>query len=409
VPRARTDDAQSVPAPTPRPQPSSERLTSLDGLRGLAALVVLVHHVVLAAVPALAAVHLSGAHAALPGWAQVAVHTPLHLLWAGEEFVLVFFALSGLVLTMPAVRGTAPSLARYYPHRLLRLYGPVWLAIAFAAIVRSAVPHETVAGASWWLNAHAEPMSAWQVGHDGTLVFGTGGFAATSVLWSLRWEVLFSLLLPVFVWVGQRTRGMPWAVAAVAFAVLAASGGHDSPRYMPAFLLGSLMAFEIDRIRALGARLGRLAKAALVVGCVCAMTAGWWLQPEAWLAPGPALDVAHGALRALTTAGACLAVALPLTVGSLRRALDTPAMQWVGSRSFSLYLVHEPIVVTAALALGGRASVVAVAAVAVPLALLAAEGFFRVAERPLHRLSRRVGVLSESVLRGGGRESSQPA
>ena len=73
------------------------------------------------------------------------------------------------------------------------------------------------------------------------------------MLWSLRWEVLFSLFLPVFLLIGKRTRGMPWAVAGVAFAVLALSGGHDSPRYMPAFLLGSLMAFEIDRLRALGA------------------------------------------------------------------------------------------------------------------------------------------------------------
>jgi peptidoglycan/LPS O-acetylase OafA/YrhL len=59
---------------------SSERLTSLDGLRGLAALVVMVHHVVLASVPVLALVYLGGAHPALPGWADVLVSTPLHVL-----------------------------------------------------------------------------------------------------------------------------------------------------------------------------------------------------------------------------------------------------------------------------------------------------------------------------------------
>jgi peptidoglycan/LPS O-acetylase OafA/YrhL len=229
----------------PRPAASSSaRLTSLDGLRGLAAIVVVIHHVVLASVPVLAAAYVAGAHGALPGWAEVLVHSPLHLLWAGEEFVLVFFALSGFVLTMPTVRGQAFSPARYYPHRLLRLYGPVWMALLFAVVVRSLVPHEAVQGASWWLNAHGEAVGTWELGHDGTLVFGTGGFAATSVLWSLRWEVLFSLFLPVFLLIGRRTRGMPWAVAGVAFTVLALSGGHDSPRYMPAFLLGSLMAFE---------------------------------------------------------------------------------------------------------------------------------------------------------------------
>jgi peptidoglycan/LPS O-acetylase OafA/YrhL len=386
-----------------------ERLASLDGLRGLAALVVMVHHVILASVPLLAAVHLSGADAALPGWAEAVVHTPLHLLWAGEEFVLVFFALSGLVLTLPSARGRELSLARYFPARLLRLYGPVWMAIAFAAIVRAGVPHDVVPGASWWLDAHAEPMSAWQVAHDSTLVFGTGGFAATSVLWSLRWEVLFSLLLPVFLWIGRRTRGLWWAVAGVAFAALAISGSHDSPRYMPAFLLGSLMAFEIDRIRGLEHRLGSAAKAVLAVGCVLAMTAGWWLSPEAWPADGLALDVANGVLHAVTTAGACAAVALPLLLAPFRRFLETPAMQWVGSRSFSLYLVHEPIVVCAALALGGTAGLLPVAAIAIPVALLAAEGFFRVAERPMHRWSRRLGDLGERLARDGGPDAQRQA
>ena len=247
---------------------------------------------------------------------------------------------------MPTVRGGVLSPARYYPYRLLRLYGPVWAAILFAVVVRSLVPHEAVPGASWWLNAHQEAVSPWQLQHDGTLVFGTGGFAATSVLWSLRWEVLFSLFLPVFLLIGKRTRGMPWAVAGVAFAVLALSGGHDSPRYMPAFLLGSLMAFEIDRLRALGARLAaptvgnRAVKALLVAVCIVSMTAVWWVRPDS-----PVVE--HG-LRAVVAAGACIAVGLPLVLGSLRSFLDTPVMQWAGSRSFSLYLVHEPIVVAAA-------------------------------------------------------------
>jgi len=372
----------------------AERLTSLDGLRGLAALVVLTHHVVLAGVPLLAAAYVAGNHAAVPGWAHLLIYSPLHLLWAGEEFVLVFFALSGFVLTMPTVRGRAFSPARYYPYRLLRLYGPVWAAILFAVVLRSLTPHEAVHGATWWLNAHTESTSAWELEHDGTLIFGTGGFAATSVLWSLRWEVLFSLFLPVFLFIGKRTRGMPWVVAAVCFTALALSGSHDSPRFMPAFLLGSLMAFQIDRLRVWGVRLqepsavNRAVKIGLVAACVVAMTSVWWIHPRS-------AAVEH-ALRAVVTAGACIAVALPLLLGSVRSFLETPVMQWAGSRSFSLYLVHEPIVVASAFALGGTASVALLAAIAIPVALVAADGFFRVAERPIHRWSRALGLWVES-------------
>ncbi len=385
---------------------STQRLTSLDGLRGLAALVVLFHHVLLASVPVLAAAHLTGA-TTLPGWAAALVNTPLHLLWAGQEWVLVFFALSGFVLTVPAVRGKAFSAARYYPHRLLRLYGPVWAAIAFAVALRMLVPHDPVPGASWWLAAHQEPISAWELEHDGTLVFGTGGFAATSVLWSLRWEVLFSLFLPAFVLLASRTRRTPWMVAAGALLVIAVGGG-DAPHYMPAFLLGSVMAFQVERLHALGRRLEApgarrvLAKAGLVAFFVLAMTSTWWLRP------GP--GVAEGLVRALVAAGACVAVALPFALRPVRSFLDSPVMQWLGSRSFSLYLVHEPIVVAAAFALGASAGVAPVAAVAVPLALVAAEVFFRVAERPIHHLSRALGIAVERRLGARPRRTAeQPA
>jgi peptidoglycan/LPS O-acetylase OafA/YrhL len=386
-----------------------ERLPSLDGLRGFAALVVLTHHVVMAGVPLLAAAYVAGSHTAATGWADVLTYSPLHLLWAGEEFVLVFFALSGFVLTMPTVRGRGFSPARYYPYRLLRLYGPVWAAILFAVALRSLMPHEVVHDASWWLNAHAESVNAWQLEHDGTLVFGTGGFAATSVLWSLRWEVLFSLFLPVFLFIGTRTRGMPWVVAAVCFTALALSGSHDSLRFMPAFLLGSLMAFQIDRLRVWGLRLqdpslaNRAVKLGLLVACAIAMTSIWWIQPRS-----AALE--H-ALRAVVTAGACVAVALPLLLGSVRSFLETPVMRWAGSRSFSLYLVHEPIVVASAFALGGTANVALLAAIAVPVSLVAADGFFRVAERPIHRWSRAFGQWVEarvSALSAASRRSRSP-
>ena len=57
-------------------------------------------------------------------------------------------------------------------------------------------------------------------------------------------------------------------------------------------------------------------------------------------------------------------------------------VQWMGRVSFSLYLVHEPIVVSTAYALGGRPPVWAEMLIAVPVALLVAEGFYRGVEVP---------------------------
>ena len=76
----------------------SHRYPQLDSLRGLAALTVVFEHC-LRIDPWL----LQG----ISPWLEWAAQsTPLHILWAGGNAVLLFFVLSGLVLTL---RKSAPS------------------------------------------------------------------------------------------------------------------------------------------------------------------------------------------------------------------------------------------------------------------------------------------------------------
>jgi peptidoglycan/LPS O-acetylase OafA/YrhL len=373
------------------------RFEALDGLRGVAAMVVLCSHVLLASNPALAGAYVgSGPHAFSFAWALT--FTPLHVLWAGQDWVMVFFVLSGFVLSLGGADGR-PFVGRsYYPKRLLRLYLPVWGALLFAALLRVAIDRHVVGGATWWLNAHAAPVTARDVSGDALLVFA-GHWSLAPALWSLKWEILFSLLLPVFLLVGVRTRRWPVAVAVVALLLAAVSSGNDFAYYGPAFLIGSLLAFQREHVSALAqaldgsnARRGALAALAAVL-----LTAGWWLRPDIWLSPGVPQSVLDGLRSAFVVAGAALIVVLSFALSSFSRMLTRSPMKWLGKRSFSLYLVHEPVVVALAFALGGRPAVPVLAALALPAALLAAEVFHRCVERPSHRLARRAGGQLGSV------------
>ena len=93
-----------------------KRLTQLDGLRGIAALIVVIFHLSLIAQPFLDTGHTGDA------WWWIS-DTPLRIATDGTQAVLLFFVLSGLVVALPVLRQgfTKFSWKKYFASRFLRL------------------------------------------------------------------------------------------------------------------------------------------------------------------------------------------------------------------------------------------------------------------------------------------------
>lgn len=357
------------------------RLKALDGLRGVAALVVLLCHVAEAGVPAIGTTQALGGDPG--GLAHWFLRTPLAIVWAGQQFVIVFFVLSGLVLTRALLAPGAPPPLAFYAGRVVRLYLPAWLSLIPAALLLALVPRAL--GHGFWLDAYARPTGLEQVARDLALVLpdrirDVGG-TLNRPLWSLRWEILFSLALPALLALpgaaGVLRRGSV-AIGAAAVLAVAVGGGAPAASFMAPFALGMALAGGEGRIALLRARLRGRGAVVAMLGAACLLTADRWLPETAPV----------GAGAALVTAGAGLAVLCPLLYGSIDRALRARPAAWLGSRSFSLYLTHFPIVLALAFGLG-RPGLPTLAATAIPLSLLAAELFHRAVERPCHRLARR--------------------
>jgi peptidoglycan/LPS O-acetylase OafA/YrhL len=345
------------------------RIGSLDGLRGVAAAVVLVHHGLLV-VPT-----LSDGNNGLPIPANRAwlVDTPLHLFWAGGEAVFVFFVLSGFVLTLPALRRAQDWIA-YYPSRLLRLYVPVVASIALALVLFLLVPRTPEPGASGWLLRHVETITPAGLLGDLTLLSPT---RLNSPLWSLTWEVAFSLLLPLFVLVAKATRRIWWATA-IAALVLSALGRQyheDWLMYLPMFLLGSALAAGWERIPEIRRGTGWVLAGLAVLG----ITFEWWLPRS--------LVGIH--VPIVVTASAGLIVLLCGKWLPAERVMLGPVPRALGRLSFSLYLVHEPITVSVAYLLPTSVPWLT-PIVAIPVAVVVAGLFARLVELPAHRLAKRV-------------------
>lgn len=375
----------------PSPKPAPNRLHSLDGLRGIAALVVLLCHTFLLK-PELAQAYLGPTlieRGTIWWWASF---TPLHLFWAGTEAVYVFFVLSGYVLALPFLRGTDRGWVGYYPKRLLRLYLPVWGAFALAVMWVTLFPRRYPESASAWLQLHNSKLTSRTVRADLLLYPDPGYF--NSPLWTLKYEVIFSLLLPVYIMVAKK---LPRANILKAVVLMGVTVGfaHRQPSllyFLPMFGLGVLMAMESERLSRLGKaihelRYGRAVWGALALVALLLLNSYWTMFgfttdfSKLWYLLRIAL--------LLMMTGACLLLFVVVNCREGSRLSGRPA-RWLGSRSFSLYLVHEPIVVSTPLVLGSRGGFALSFLFAISASLVVAEIFHRLVERPSQRLGRSV-------------------
>jgi peptidoglycan/LPS O-acetylase OafA/YrhL len=369
----------------------TQRIRSLDGLRGLAALIVVVHHSLLA-VPALAWPYFPDSPSTSDPITWILVNTPVHLLWGGTEAVYIFFVLSGVVLTLPA-RRQGFSWRAYYPSRLVRLYLPVLAAICLGYLSVLLVPRVGVPGLSDWLIlTHSSGISLMGIVKDATLVTGTSGLITP--LWSLQWEVLFSLMLPLYIAFASvkaiavgRAIGTRFGIVFLGLFV-GLYLGKMSILYLLMFAVGVLFATALSSLRELGERITRSRHGTWIWSTMAVLAALFLSAHWTGFAFGLSSEtIAY--LIPVEVLGAVLAVFLASFWPGARSFLESRVTQWLGTISFSLYLVHEPIVVSIGFLLGPGDGVW-VFPLAIAPCLLAAHFFHRLVEKPSHRLARLV-------------------
>jgi peptidoglycan/LPS O-acetylase OafA/YrhL len=379
------------------------RVRALDGLRGVAAAVVLVHHAFLTD-PVLAQVHRD-ATTAVGGWRAWVADTPLHLLWAGTEAVYVFFVLSGYVLALPSALDKPMSWWGYYPKRLVRLYLPVWGAVVLALLcAQLAARGGSVRTGSWFVDGLPQVTTVLPVLDDLSLLRQPGH--TNSPLWSLKWEVVFSLLLPLFIAAARAARRIPLLplLAVLVLPIVALGQDAGALTFLPMFGVGVVLAFRREEMTALVGRLeaaGRNGVALLWAAAATSLlglTAYWVLFG---LAPHPPQLLVHTS-RAVEVLAAALLVGLLATWRPMQRTTEGTLAQWLGTRSFTLYLVHEPVTVTVTLLLTARGygSLGWVTLLSLPLSLLVTAGFYRLVERPSLLLAGMVGTRARNLAEG---------
>jgi peptidoglycan/LPS O-acetylase OafA/YrhL len=280
---------------------------------------------------------------------------------------------------------------------VLATIAAVLLAVLWTLVARRHV----IAGASSWLNGHIN-ATAHGSARDMLLLHGVDGL--NSPLWSLQYEVLFSLLLPLYYYgaVKLPRANTLKAVALLLLMVASQRSGHRIGVAMPLFGLGALLALERER-------LGVLLRASWVwlAASLVLLLVPVWVTTGGQ--PSHPVDV-YALAIGLSGVGATGFVALCVVHSPLAKFCNTTGVQWLGKRSFSLYLTHEPLVVSLALWWGGRPNIGLLLVASLIGGLALADLFYRLVEKPSHIFSRRISTtLRASERRQSSTIGGEPA
>jgi peptidoglycan/LPS O-acetylase OafA/YrhL len=351
--------------------PRDRRLHGLDGIRGIAALFVVLHHCWLLSFPG----YPSNTGPWWLGW-----------LIYGHFAVVVFIVLSGFSLAIAPARSKwqLRSVGDFARRRAWRILPPYWAALAFSLAV------------AWWVVAQPgtpEPTAKSVVVHGFLVQDVFGSPSPNGAFWSIAIEAQLYLLFPLLLFVRRRW-GVILLLASMTAIVVAtaATAPHEShvdmlmrlsPQFAALFTAGILAAGILvasDRTRALPLHWLALVAVAPVVLIVATRGSVWTVGNFVWV------DLALGPATALLLAAVAVGRPRPFV-----RVLETRPLQRLGACSYSLYLTHSPIVVLVnhgvrRLDVGaGMPTFVLTLAIAVPLAVVFAVSFASLFEIPFQR------------------------
>ena len=373
----------------------SGKVQYLEGLRGIAAMQVVLLHFVTGFMP------YTAGHA----W------PPLRVLFDGHTAVYVFFLISGAVLTPSFSRPGA--FAAKLLKRVVRLGIPVAAAAAIATALIAAMPEAhlraaTLTGSAWLaMDSSGAPTLlhlAREIGLDSLLL----GYREATLFaplasqlppmehsldapfWSLHLELYGSLLVLCLVTLRAYSVRLHW----IAIAVCALCFGTH-PMFL--FVLGHLQ----ERAMPTSHRplppppsrkgRGRIGTVLLLLGLALSAFKDWHVVEllrvflsQTELAYAPNLYQFQSQLAAIALYFGV--VCCPF----VWRALESAPCRHLGRLSFSIYLLHFPILFTlVSLAFTALPSITAAFVLFLATTLLAAIAFERLIDRPAIALSRR--------------------
>lgn len=314
-----------------------------DGLRGIAAMNVVLCHFLISLFPlAFANIYpRSAAPDATPHALDALISAPVvSLFWNGNFAVCVFFVLSGYVLTKVFVEtGDVRSMqlraARRYVRLCVPVFGSVLLSyVALSAGLKFSGDAAAVTGSTWLAHFwQFDPTwgQAWREGTYGALLYGKSAY--TPILWTMRVEFIGSMIVFGFRALAPSGRA-GWLSAATLAGALVIFFPNEWMLYL-GFIAGSYLGqvSKPDRRTTVWLALG--------IAIICG-----GFDYSRWYAWTSVVPLTGYRLKHFVHTIGAIALLYAVRAGALHRVLTSRPAQFLGRISYAVYLVHFPILLT---------------------------------------------------------------
>ncbi|HUZ93685.1 MAG TPA: acyltransferase [Edaphobacter sp.] len=353
------------------PVQKAKRFYELDSMRGLAALIVVFSH--------FRNMFYLGAGL------DHGVLALLYPLVAAHESVIFFFLLSGFVLTLPFLRSTRNTYSTFVHRRVLRIYGPYIVALVIA-IIGCAIWHGRVSPIGWGATIWEMPVTFKSVVNH-ILFIGNYNFRAYNpVIWSLVYEMRVSLIFPfLFLMVFKfRIRYTLIGIAAcTCFGVTPSeSKSLITLEYIGIFLIGILLAIHKDELARLYRTISPRQRLLFFL-----LSAVLYLESHRLIGLGPLWHLGDMPI-ALGAAGFII---VGLNSSAVKRVLNSSIPHFLGTISYSLYLIHGLVLFAMTATLRTKVSHPVFFVIYFPTAVLLSWAFYAAVEKPFMLWSHKVG------------------
>jgi peptidoglycan/LPS O-acetylase OafA/YrhL len=324
---------EGVPAPTRAIAAPAGRLAHIEGLRALAAYVVYINH--------------TYAQVWLPPKPPPSFLSAFwYSLVAGHLAVTVFITLSGFCLMLPVTKADGHlrgGTVGFFKRRARRILPPYYASVAFCLLLIGTVMGKPT-GTLWDVPIGVNKVAV--IAHLALVQDIWGTSKINYVLWSIAVEWQIYIVFPLLVW-AWRTRGWAATVGAalvVGYAIRIGGEGTRIDRahaqYLGLFALGMLAAYVTQSRDPAVQRVRDGWPWVLIAGGFIALTCGLTLD---WGVP---LGIRRFHWLDFPVSAATMAALIGTSRpsgGWLQRALAWRPLVFIGTFSYSVYLLHAPL------------------------------------------------------------------